>query len=125
MALLKNIAEFLLGTDNSQSVQPRISDEEQKKSQLIETILDLSKQISRINSFTSHSNLKEYQLKNYTLNDLQQLHSNLQYELKNLTLRYQRPNRTQEVCEKARWTGQPGKSGMTHHEIRHSQDRCD
>lgn len=113
MGLMNNIRGFFSGSKNAQTSQPQIN-EEYEKSRLADRIIDLIKRIKRINSFDSSvwnlSNISSYELKRKSLVELQNLSSNLENRLSELSRQSQRRDSSRESLEASKWTGQKPKN---------------
>lgn len=113
MRLLDNIREFFSGSKNTQTSHPQVN-EEYEKSSLADKILDLIDSIKRINSLDSSiwnlSNISSYELKRKSLVELQNLSSNLENRLSELSRQSQRRDSSRESLEASKWTGQKPKN---------------
>ena len=110
MGILDNIRNLFKGSDKTPVVE---QEDLFRKATLATEIVNLVGKIKKINSFDSCvwnlSNVTSDDLMRRSLQELEQLHSNLNNRLSELTRQSQRSNPKQEALEHARWTGQKPK----------------
>jgi len=117
MGLFDNLRGIFGGSKNEQPIQ---ADNEYEKSMLSDKIVNLVDKIKRINSFDSSlwnlSNVSSFELKRKSLEELKNIHVNLERRLSELDRQSQRRDPSKEDLEASKWTGQKPQT-MTNHDF--------